>query len=88
MDLVSEYEIADTNHDQRNPVLLKTSSPVTNLLIESGPLGTYVNDTPEDAIYSMDNNTRVVESHEKFTTALANEASAHDQVVQDTPDQE
>ncbi|XP_024637866.1 protein HIRA isoform X2 [Medicago truncatula] len=83
MDLVSEYEIADTNHDQRNPVLLKTSSPVTNL-IESGPLGTYVNDTPED---SMDNNTRVVESRENFTTA-ANEASAHDQVVQDTPDQE
>lgn len=86
MDLVSEYEIADTNHDQRNPVLLKTSSPVTNL-IESGPLGTYVNDTPEDSIYSMDNNTRVVESRENFTTA-ANEASAHDQVVQDTPDQE
>jgi len=87
MDLVSEYEIADTNHDQRNPVLLKTSSPVTNL-IESGPLGTYVNDTLEDATYNMDNNTRVVESRENFTTALANEGSAHDQVVQDTPDQE
>ncbi|CAL5212263.1 unnamed protein product [Lathyrus oleraceus] len=79
MDLVSEYKIADTNHDQRNPILLKTSSPITNL-IDSGPLPTYVKDTPEDAIYSKDNNARVVKSR-------TNEASEHDQIVQDTPDQ-
>lgn len=79
MDLVSEYEIADTNHDQRNPVLLKTASPITNL-IESGPLPTYVNDTPEDAINSKDNNARMVKS-------CRNEANEHDQIVQDTPDQ-
>ncbi|GAU45587.1 hypothetical protein TSUD_273870 [Trifolium subterraneum] len=89
MDLVSEYEIADANnhHDQRNPLLLKTSSPVTNL-IESGPLATYVQDTPEDAIYSKDIIAQVEKSLANFPPTLANEASAHDQIVQDTPDQE
>ncbi|XP_045829592.1 protein HIRA-like isoform X1 [Trifolium pratense] len=88
MDLVSEYEIADANnHDQRNPLLLKTSSPVTNL-IESGPLETYVQDTPEDAIYSKDIIDQVEKSLANFPPVLANEASAHDQIVQDTPDQE
>lgn len=87
MDLVSEYEIVDVNHDKRNLVFFKTSSPVTNL-IESGPLATYVKDTPEDAINNKDNNAGVAKSRTNFTPALANEASAHDQIVQDTPDQE
>ncbi|KAK7312643.1 hypothetical protein VNO77_36658 [Canavalia gladiata] len=39
MDLVSEYEIADVNQDQRNPVLTKTSSPTTNQ-IGTGSLAT------------------------------------------------
>lgn len=103
MDLVSEYEIADANHDHRNPVLPpKTSAPVTNQ-IESCSLATGVKDTappkldkkhPEGAATdSSKNNAQVAKTPTSFTPALANEASADnalvtDQVVQDTPDQE
>ncbi|XP_061368533.1 protein HIRA-like [Gastrolobium bilobum] len=87
MDLLSEYEIADAN-----PVLPKTSSPLTNQ-IESGSLATDKVDTappkldqkyPEDA--AIDSNAQVANDQTIFTPALANEVNAHmtDQVSQDT----
>lgn len=100
MDLVSEYEIADTNQDQRNPVLPKTSSHVTNQT-ESGSLSlaTHVKDTappksdqnnPRDADIDGEHIAKVAKINKNSTPHAneASEASVHDQVVLDTPDQE
>ncbi|KAJ1440666.1 WD40/YVTN repeat-like-containing domain superfamily [Sesbania bispinosa] len=95
MDLVSEYEIADANHDQRNPVLPKTSSPVTNQ-IESGSLATGAVETappkldqkhPEDAAIDSKDNAHVAKDQTNIIPALANEASA-DALVTDQVDQD
>ncbi|KAJ1390242.1 WD40/YVTN repeat-like-containing domain superfamily [Sesbania bispinosa] len=95
MDLLSEYEIVDTNQDQRNLILPKSSSPATNQ-IESGSQATDQEDSgapkldqknSDHAMIDGQDNTQLEKDKSNFPPALTNEASsdAHmtDQVNQD-----
>lgn len=91
MDLLSEYEIADANLDQRNHnvLLAKTSSPLTNQ-IESGSLTTDKADTaplkldqkhPEHAGIESKDNAPVAKDQ---TNEVSADAPMTDPVNQDT----
>ncbi|KAE9616739.1 hypothetical protein Lal_00034826 [Lupinus albus] len=76
MDLLSEYEIADT--DQRNPVLAKTSSPVTTDKADTTTLKL-------DAATDSKENAQVTKDQ---TNKVSADALLADQVVQDTEETE
>ncbi|KAE9593140.1 putative transcription factor WD40-like family [Lupinus albus] len=88
MDLLSEYEIADANQDQRNPVLAKTSSHVTNQK-ESGSLTTDEVDTaPPKLDQKYPEHVAATDSKENATNEVSADALVADQVVQDTEERE
>lgn len=84
VDLLSEYENADANQDQGNPMLPNSSSPAINQ-IETGSL---VTDQVDTAVLDDQDNAQLEKDQTSFPPKLANETSSDapmtDQVNQDS----